>query len=380
MKVRHAKRERHGKRGVLILATALAVVATAGGSSIQSSAASPTLVASSRSALAAATAALKDDIKVSAGIGPTEKLTRVPPKGKVIYWLVGNVSQLEEQTPYIEAAATALGWHVKVLTYTFGDAEALDAAISQAVAAKPAFIGGVAISLSTAGTGVAQAKAAGIPFYVVAGTDPALAKANGVYAEAVGVQWETRAFTALLDYSVIAAGGPTGVLLVGYSNEDQQSYPVAKRAFLSVCSSCDYEQYLATPADGTSGAVPGEVVSMIQRHPAIRYIMLPLPQFYASIRQALDAAGMSKVQFLMVGQVPGQIPNFTAMVPFPFGSTSWAIVDAMARQSIGQSFDRAAYDTLPFPLWTQKVRPVPLPVNYQGPDGYQKAFEKLWGV
>jgi ABC-type sugar transport system substrate-binding protein len=389
---------RRAWRLLLVTTVVVAVVTATYSSSYPSSTSSPTLLGSaslalaistkagsSNPALAAARAAIDDRIKVDAGIGPTTKLSTVPLKGKTVYFIAGNIGPIQDTIPYLKQATAALGWKLNVLSYTFGDAEGLNAAIEQAVSAKADFIATEAVGLSTAGPGIAQAKAAGIPFYEMAGYDIAEGKTNGVYADAVGLKWQEAVFGTLLDYSVVNAGGPTGALLVGTTTNPSDLLDAAKKEFLSVCSSCDYKQDLATPADLADGAIPGEVVSLIQSDPKIKYVFTDLAQVYSSLRQGLDAAGMKKVKILTVGTDPGAVQAFNqrvepALVPYPLGSTAWALVDAMARDSIGQSYDRAAYDDLPFPLWTQQVRPASVPSNYPGPTGYQQAFRALWRV
>jgi ABC-type sugar transport system substrate-binding protein len=374
----------------------LTLVAAACGSSSRSStspssdsSATASLASTSGSAagkaLAAAEAVVNPSVRVQAPIGITAKLNRRPPNGKTVYWLEANVAVIQALTPFIKQATTALDWNLKIITYTYGDATSLISAIEEAVAAKANFISFVAAGLDTASPAVAQAKAANIPVYEFAGFDNAEGKANGIYADVVGPQWEIDAYSAEMDYSVVQHHGPAGVLFVGDSTKSAQIINGSKAGFRKVCPTCDLQYLSLAPADLSNGSAPGQIVSILQREPKITNVVVTEQSEYTGLPQALDAAGMKEISIQMAdpdanalqGLQQGILP---AVIPFTSGSGVFAMVDAMARDSIGQFYNRAQYASLPFAIWTEKVHPNPVPVTYGGPPGFQQSFEKLWGV
>jgi ABC-type sugar transport system substrate-binding protein len=336
-------------------------------------------------ALAAAEAVVNPSVRVQAPIGISAKLNRRPIKGKTVYWLEGNIEVIQALTPFVRQATTALDWHLKIITYTYGDALSLNSAIEEAVAAKANFISFVAAGLDTASAAVAQAQAANIPVYEFSGFDNAEGKSNGIYADVIGPQWQIDAYSAEMDYSVVEHHGPTGVLFVGDSTISPQIINGSKAGFKKVCAMCALQYLSLAPTDLSNGSAPGQIVSILQRSPKITNVVLTQQPMYTGLPQALDAAGMKRIGIQIAdpdanalqGLQQGILP---AVIPFTSGAGVFAMVDAMARDSIGQSYNRAQYEALPFAIWTQKVHPNPLPVTYAGPPGFQKSFENLWRV
>jgi ABC-type sugar transport system substrate-binding protein len=334
----------------------------------------------------AAAARIAPILGENTNLGPDTPLTRRPPAGKTVAELEGNIETLQAVTPLLRAATDALHWHLKVISYTYGDPVSANSAMLQAIQQHPDYIVAPGLGMDTLASGVKAAKAAGIPVYFTA-SESRPDRAAGVYAISQDLDYTERSYSALLDYAISTAKPKANILVVAYTDATiiSATLPTLRSHMKQACPECGYKELDVTTSDLEQGSIPGLVVSALQQDPSITSIFFPFEQLYLGVPQALAAAGMSGKQILLTSPQETGLKDFAAgkiaaVVPYPLGTTTWAIVDAMARDSIGMPYDTATYAVQPFGIWTQDNHPNPVPSSYYGPPGWQETYMKLWHV
>jgi ribose transport system substrate-binding protein len=386
-----ANRRNQVRRASWLAAGVILALATAGcsGSSSNSNPSSgANTPGSSGSATADASAAARiaPILGENTNLGPDTRLTTRPPAGKTVAELEGNIETLQAVTPLLRAATDALHWHLKVISYAYGDPVSANSAMQQAIQQRPDYIVAPGLGTDTLASGVKAAEAAGIPVYFTA-SESRPDRAAGVYAISQDLDYTETSYSALLDYAISTAKPTANILVVAYTDATiiSATLPMLRSHMKQACPQCGYKQLDVTTSNLVQGSIPALVVSALQQDPSITSIFFPFEQLYLGVPQALAAAGISGKQILLTSPQETGLKDFAAgkiaaVVPYPLGTTTWAIVDAMARDSIGMPYHTATYAVQPFGIWTQDKHPDPIPSSYYGPPGWQQTYMKLWLV
>jgi ABC-type sugar transport system substrate-binding protein len=143
---------------------------------------------------------------------------------------------------------------------------------------------------------------------------------------------------------------------------------------------------LDTTAQGLgSGAVPGQIVSAVQKNPDIDWVLLSLGDMATGLHPALNAAGFSRVKIGGEGASEADIAalkNGTEAVwaAFPAAIAGTYRFDAAVRVLGGEDPTKINYLTPTQLLTPDNVRTAPLDADnyYVGVPGYLDFFTKLW--
>jgi ABC-type sugar transport system substrate-binding protein len=340
--------------------------------------------------LARAKAELTKWNKPNDKIGPTIPLKSKPPK-KTIYWLEAEAASSKAITPGLRDATALLGWDLKV-----AQAKAFDPALAfqQAIDSGANYI---AISGSPYATYKDQAEAAekkGIKVVSCYSALPENAPGPGrnLLNQCGDENFVQKTGPAMANWFTVDSKGLGNVLIVNWPD-----YPVlaaeevAFRAELKKnCSKCKAETLKFTLDDFVGGKIPNMVASRIQANKKLTHVFFTFGDSPAGVSAALKSAGLLK-QVKLFGQDFNkadleEIVNGTmgAWAANPKAYAGWLMVDAAARDSIGQpNTEERAIAALPSyivgsPAEAKKV--LALPESDWNPANMSAQFKKLWGV
>jgi ABC-type sugar transport system substrate-binding protein len=366
--------------------SSVATTAPAAGASTPTAAA-PTTAASNADPGTAAKARVEQYLQAPTSIGLTTPLKGVPPKGKKVYWLEGNIQSILPITGGFKDAAQALGWNLTVITYDPADPQGPSAAMRQAVDAGADYIAISGQSTDILGQALDAAKAKNIPVIDMYSTDDVGGSANGIYANIGGTAFSQRSAKLLSDWIIADSSGHGNVLFVNVP--DFKILQIVADAvganFKSACPNCTVKPLNVSIGDMTGGTVASQVVSALQSNSNIGYVYVTIGDLATGLPEALDGAGLGgKVK--IVGGVPNteQVQSLidgkaAAYTPLGRPESAWAATDVMARLSVGMDPDAAGHALLPSVIWTPNNVPKPAQ-DYQGSVNYQDQFKALWGV
>lgn len=372
-------------RQVLTVATASLLAATACSSSSSPTTATSGSSPSAGSEVEAAKQVADPFLKPVTAIDFNVPLKEKPATGKKVVWLEGNNGGAGPITPGFKAGTAALGWTLKILSYDPADPQSASSAMQQAVAQKPDFIASSGLEANLLGQGFQAAKAAGIPVFQIATLDKAEGAKNGIYSvinrdDQIKVNSE-----AIADYVIADSAAKAKVALVTLPDYKvlANSAGYFKDGLTSGCSACSYDQVNVSLQDFVGGAVPSQVVSYLQTHPDVNYLMIGLGALTTGLEPALKAAGLdTKVK--IVGAAPG-LANAQALIDgtnaawitLPEALQAWYVLDAMARHSEGMDLTPIQTAMLPTEIWTTTNVPKPASL-YDGPADYAATWKTLW--
>jgi ribose transport system substrate-binding protein len=316
----------------------------------------------------------------------SDTLPKKPPAGKKVIFLQCALPACERYVEGWKAATSALGWSASVQVFK---PDAPGAALQQAITQHPDYIAITGIPAAALKPQLAAAQKAGIP--VISCATPDKPGPGGYSAECGG----TLAGDAenLSRWAINDSGGKAKILGVTIPQ-----YPVLntetdwlKSKLNSMCAGCSYSQLDVGVQDLVGGSVPQKVIAYLQSHPDVKYVYFTFNDLTRGIPAALKTAGLrSKVKLIGAAgdaSIMKQIGDQqTAWTIAPNVYSSWVMVDAMARLSIGDKlspkYQNAIYTS---PTW---VVDSPSSANllkktgfdWYGPQSFADKFKKLWQV
>jgi ribose transport system substrate-binding protein len=317
-----------------------------------------------------------------------EPLKKLPTGDTVV--VVSNAQQVSQETnAAFKQAAEGLGLRVTIIDGG-QTASSISAAWDQAVAAKPDFVIGSGWPVTVFQRQLDELNANGGKFIGYAtgqnGPKPAGYAANLESLEDYGKLGGLSA-----EYSVVHNAGDLHVLvtypvdfLVGHAYKDQYIATLKK-----LCPSCTATELPVKTADiGTKS--PGQIVSAIQRDPKINYVEATYDAIYAGTPEALKQAGLQdRVKTISEGGGPvifNAVKNgdVQAVLAVPNPMRGWQLADTVARAAAGQSLPKDPFGPtgLDFPEQIITKDNLNFDPNslWAGPNGYQDAYRKIWGV
>jgi ribose transport system substrate-binding protein len=254
--------------------------------------------ASSSSGLAQARQILAEYSKPPSKIAQTVPLPKAPPTGKTLIYLVetgveGSVRVGEGE----QAAAAALGWHFREVTFNSADPATLQTAFDTALQFKPTVVSVTASSESTWGTStIAKYKKAGVPIIVDAlgpyqSTPLILGDSGGAASYALAAKLVAAWFVANSDGKgkAVVTSIPGFTVLLAWN----QAF---SRDVASLCPGCSITPVTESVADAVNGDTSQLVVSALRRNPQDTYAIFDDGNFATGITSALNTAGLSKIK------------------------------------------------------------------------------------
>jgi ribose transport system substrate-binding protein len=326
------------------MAAAIAPCLSACGSSSNSSAGGGTATAAAPAdaGVAAARAAVR---AMRAAPGPLRipALAKRPSTGRTAYWLSCKLPECDAGDPGFAAATKALGWHLTTLKMELSP-ESVAAAWTRAVAAKPDIIFAVGlVPDQLIKAQLSQAEADGTKVVMVA--DAAKVGTNGIDASIASTRWYDADGAGLTDWAIADSGGKASIVfLYDPSIEPQASaFRAVQAEAAKRCGGCDVAGLKIQSAQAGK-AIPGQVLSYVQKHPDVKYVLTILSSNALGVGQALKSAGLS----IKVGTSDSQPQNLDAVskgieavaMPNELSSLAWRMTDAAVRLTEGVELPR----------------------------------------
>jgi ribose transport system substrate-binding protein len=337
---------------------------------------------------AAVTAQLAQYENPPTGIGATQTVTKKVPKEKVGFVVCSDPSCATFAT-FWKAITAVLGWSLVTVNV---QGEDVNSAVQELVQSGVNYIGETGYSVSAFRGAMANAKAAHIPVFECFGEDAPEGPANNVYSNCFNTPTYVLQGQLLADYAIKNSGGKANVLTLNLP-----AYPVLTTLADTVatelkaeCPGCTYGNLNTTPDDLAAGNVPDEVISYLQDHPSVDYVMSTYSPMVTGLTQALKSAGLStKVQVIGSQPVATQITDIAdgtlgPWLNLPREYSLWDEADQMVQLAAGQWSEKNAEATAFAPMYFLTSANAKSAEGYSngwpGPAGFRQAYEKAWGV
>ena len=319
-------------------------------------------------------------------IGPTIPLDSVP-EAKTVAWLECSLPSCAAIGVGFKDATDALGWKLEVVTYSTDAAAAFQQAIDLGVD----YVASTGTSEAVLQDQIDAAKAAGIGYFSCFDTSEPKQDANNIWTQCGDATAVFASGDRLANQIIVDSGGTANVLMV---NIPDFAVLVSERegsqaAYDANCPDCKFTELALTLDQLLAGEVAGAVVSAVQADPSIDYIHFAFDGLTTGVSSTLADAdlleGRNLVGVDFSGAVLQEIVDGTMKfwTANPKAYSAWLMVDAMARQSIGQDNTEERANAL-LPSFTvsspEQAGPLVASDGWPGPDTMADQFKTLWGV
>jgi ribose transport system substrate-binding protein len=234
--------------------------------------------------------------------------------------------------------------------------------------------------LATFPTQVAELTASKTPYISTGTTDQV---GNGVTANIGNTADYVRRGLWMANWVVADSNGTANTVVFNLS-----TYPVLdnlttsfQQTVSSLCSQCKVDvQDVQTASVGTT--LPAQIVSYLQSHPSVNYVMMTYGDMSIGVPSALAAAGLSsKVKLVTQSGSLQQVADGQQAVntPEPDQMIGWMMMDAAVRALSGQPVNESQYAVLPGNYITKANVGNPS-VPYGAVPNFAAQFLKLWHV
>jgi ribose transport system substrate-binding protein len=374
--------ERAPRFGSIVLAAAAVILAAGCGTSQSSNTSAATGSGGAASATTAAYAA------PPATIGVSTPVSKPIPSGKKIILVAPSFPESVLLGDGLKDAAAVLGWNVQVLTYDAGNPATIDTSLRTAISQKPAAIVLDGLVQAQFASAIPEAQAAKIPIIStesVVKTQPS----RGVYqADDVGVE---NGYGAKQIADAIAADSahsgktahvlqvtvPQVAVFLAAQDSEMKSELAAK------CPNCTRDLLNITLPDVFNGAYTHQVVSYLQSHPNINYVVSDSGQLGSGLGAALSQAGLNSVKRYGIVASQAQIQELSSGSPGawtvePYRVIGWIAADEIARKLVGDPTNLWLSEHLSYVVTSGNAKNVNA-ADPEFPANYQAQFKRLWG-
>jgi ribose transport system substrate-binding protein len=357
---------------------------TASNTADSSSAATASGSSASTSGLAQAQADLNAHIKAPTTIGATLPIKKPIPKGKHLVYVNCGATACTNQGNGLLAAAKVLGWTVTTIQAA-PTPPSVQAAMSQALRMSPDAVVSAGFSRALYPNQMAEMNQRHIAVISSTGLEPTGVAGTTFNAEPPAAA--SAATSLLADKTVVDMGGRGDIGVVYLTG-----YPLPKiytDAYVArvkqVCPACTTTSLNIQPT--SIGKDAGTIIAnFLRANPNVSHLMLSYDALGVGLPAAVKAAGISLPKVYSYSpDAPGiealEQGTETAAVPQPYGEIGWMWADALARLWTGGSVTAA--QTWPgWVLWSKQYNNLPASANPYPTiiQGYQRQYEKLWGI
>ncbi len=336
--------------------------------------------------LAAAQVVVDANAKAPEKIGPTIPLKSVPAP-KTVAWLQCSLPSCAAIGVGFKNATDALGWKLEVISYETDAAPAFQQAIDLGVD-----------YVATSGTAQAliqdqidAAKAAGIGYFSCFDTSEPKQAENNIWTQCGDATAVFASGDRIANQIIVDSGGKANVLMV---NIPDFAVLVSERkgseaAYAANCPGCKFTELPLTLDQLLAGEVPGAVVAALQADPTINYVHFAFDGLTTGVTSVLADANLLEGRKIVGVDFSGAVLQEIVDGTMAFWSanpkeySAWLMVDAMARQSIGQDNTEERANAL-LPSFTVSsptmAKPLVASDGWPGPDTMAEQFKTLWGV
>jgi ABC-type sugar transport system substrate-binding protein len=315
----------------------------------------------------------------------TGPLSETPPQGKKVVLLSNGIEIVQETGAGIKAAADALGWSFSTITYDQANPATINSSMLAAIGQGADVVMLTATDVSIYSNALAEAKKQGTVVIDISSgnkpTDGVTALVNN--AANNGPVWGKIAALGILADAAKAGTDPNIAIVTTPVFETilGPTDTAAEETVKAECPGCSVGSIPIPPNDVFAGKTPADVVSYLQRHPDVNYLLLGASLFDEGLAPALKAAGLDKVKIFGVAPLDGQL-NAVAdgeeggWVADPLNVLGWMAVDAAARSFTGD--DPTVYNSVGIPTFL--ITKDTAGTGLQVPTDYQDQFKALWGL
>jgi ribose transport system substrate-binding protein len=269
-------------------------------------------------------------------------LAAAPKPGGTIVFTNDGTPQQGLQWDGLQQAAALVGWKAVSIPFDVSNQPSLNSGMDSALTLSPKPVAVVVSGVPP----VVWAKE--IPKYAAAGVAIISFAAPTEVSGPVKVNIQGAGDSALwgkllADWAIADSGGKASVLLVNWPDIGTFKALGASAAatFKSGCPACSVTPLNLSLAQLASGS-NDPVVSALQSHPDIRYVLTPYGQPLAGLNAALQTAGISGVKVAGANPTPQQLQDLAdgaatagAWVSSPYAATGYLLLDAALRIAAG---------------------------------------------
>ncbi len=319
-------------------------------------------------------------------IGPTIPLTKVPPK-KTVAWLQCSLPSCAAIGVGFKNATDALGWKLEVISYETDAAPAFQQAIDLGVD----YVASSGTSQSVIQDQIDAAAKKGIAYFSCYDTSEPKQAVNNIWTQCGDATSVTASGDRIANQIIVDSKGKANVLMVNIPDfavlvSEREG---SKAAYAKNCPGCKFTELPLTLNQLLAGEVPGAIVAALQADPTIDYVHFAFDGLTTGVSSVLKDAGLLKGRNLVGVDFSGAVLQEIVDGTMKFWSanpkqySAWVIVDAMARNAIGQdNTEERANANLPSFIVSSPGQAQPLVAGdgWPGPDTMADQFKKLWGV
>ena len=336
--------------------------------------------------MAKAGLATRQNLKPPTSIAPIPPLPSKPATGKTIVFLAETDTPAGAlQADVLPKVASTVGWKVKIINFQSANPSTLISGMQTALQYKP-----VAVIFSALPYAVWQkevpayqsAKVALIPISV--GPAPVT---KVLLPQILGVPQLVTAATAVANWSIVDSKAKGSMLAVNAPafGVIPPMVNASRETIKTNCPTCTFYQLNVTIPQLNQNQVASLVVTQIQEHPSIKYVLVTSSAFASGLPAAISAAGLSGVRIAGWEYSATQTTALKegdpgAWIGAPDAFNMWQAVDEALRFSEGARIpsNEAA---IPIQLTTKaNVQDLVSDSYYAPPFNYQAQYKKLWKV
>lgn len=374
--------------GVTLAVSALALATGCGGGEEDSGSSGGEGSGSEESSITVTQADVEEHLTPPEDLPVDTPLPEPAPTGLDIIFVGHEFSQSTDQLRGLTEAAEVLDWTVEDLTYDLTNPASLTTSVQSAIEQQPDAVVIVGAVQEQYAAFLPDAQAAGIP--LIGAYTPGEAQ-EGMYPIArPEVQYPYLA--GLLAEVMAADAAETGetpnVVQLWTPAAEVFHNPInqgVEERLAEVCPDCTHELLGIEIPDMTSGAYTGQVVSYLQSHPDVKYIVANAGQLSSGLPAALAAAGLDDVTIYGIPANDVQIEELAAgaegaWVVQSFSLVGWIVADQIARVVTGDATELWDDEHLGYVVNSDNAGEVEDPVDPLIVADYQEEFAALWGV
>lgn len=370
--------------GVTIaIAGLLAACSSSGSNSVQSLSGSGAATAAEQTA--AAQAAVAKAMQAPTKLDISTPLKYVPPRGKTVVQMQCAVPQCKLISDGTAAAAKALGWNLKIVTYDNNDASSFVTAMQQALQYKPVMVGVISSPYSVWSSMVPVYRKAGV--LIDAQLTGPVPLSSTVVSNPGGLATTATQGSMIGSWFVADSKAQGHALSINmpWLAAPQTATGAWKKTIADTCTACRVTSFNATISEFSDNTLVSSIVSALQKDKSIKYVLTGEAAFTTLLPAALKAAGITGVK--IAGYAPGITDEQqlltgaeNAFTPLAFTYEGWQLVDVAARVVEGMPVPNgvtAGRD--PVQIVTKANVGTPTG-TLNAPADYAEQFEKLWHV
>lgn len=319
-------------------------------------------------------------------------LPRDPPAGKTLYFLAASPSDLSTTiSDGLTEATKVVGWQYKSLKYDRVDPAGANSAMISAVNAGADQIVVAAVAAQQIRSGLSEAQKKGVEVMVIAPNGPTegvpgiAAQISATTDASAGIGGETLALGAVVDAERSDATAHIGIVTAPeYASVFKAVNDATETTVAKYCSKCTTQIIDVPLADVASGRAGKDIVSHLQQHPEVNYLIMNAGLFAPGTRPLLDSVGRDDVKIF--GNVPAAAQlkdtmegDSSGWLVVPQDYNAWLAVDAGLRAETGG--DPTIHNNEPPVVWlvTQAARLEDTSRLPSFPLDYRERFTELWG-